>query len=245
MSPLRPIICILAVLPTVILFQGARGLVHQREAISSLHVKILIAESRLRSPRHDLLTDEQELSAAEGQLSALRAQDAGSVAESRSRQTATAAWIARVRRVQRLFNENPEQRVPDLRLLTAADWLRATLRLKFDNPMSDRYALLALRTAASARFSIPLQRALDKYARATHDAPPASIFALAPFFDDHADVESLARFEIISRNTIYASGPSSWLVNEKRGPDPGFYNSRILAPQRGEGLNTFTPTPSP
>ncbi|MCY7281309.1 MAG: hypothetical protein LH610_10525, partial [Sphingomonas bacterium] len=100
-----------------------------------------------------LLTVEQELSAAEGQLSALRELDADFLAENHSRQADTAAWIARVRRVEKLFTEYPEQRVPYLRLLTDADWLRATLRLKFDNASSNGQALLKLRTAASFRYN--------------------------------------------------------------------------------------------
>jgi hypothetical protein len=228
MSRFGLIVCMLAVLSAAILVQGAHGIFRQREHLDRLREKILVAESRLKSQSHNLLTDEQELSAAESQLSTLRAADAGSVTENRSRRADAVAWIARVRHVQKLFEDNPEHRVPYLRLLTDEDWLRTTLRLTFDNAMSDRNALSQLRMVAAGRYAFPLKRALNRYVTANGDTMPATVFAIAPYFDDFADAEGLNQFKIVGGND------APWTLNLKRGPDPQNYGSLLAAPDRGE-----------
>lgn len=138
----------------------------------------------------------------------------------------TMAWIDRVRHVQQLFEKNPDHRVPYLRLLKDEDWLRATLRMKFDNEMSERNALSALRMVAARQYQVPLRRALTRYAFANNDVQPVNIFAIVPYFDDPADAEGLNQFEIVSGNG------APWMLNLKRGPDPGNYGSMLAAPER-------------
>ncbi|OYU98532.1 MAG: hypothetical protein CFE26_27420, partial [Verrucomicrobiales bacterium VVV1] len=176
------------------------------------------SEQRLVAQRHNLGAIQQDLSAAESQLSALAPADAPTAARN-ARRAVAAAWIGRVNHVRRLFEENPEHRVPYLRLLTDEDWLRATLKLKFDNPGSDRNALSALRMAAAGRYQAPLTRALTRYALANNDAQPASMAMIAPYFKNPADAEGLNQFDIVREN----GGP--WLLKLKIGPAPQNYGS--------------------
>ena len=225
MTRLHIIIVTLTVSCGTILCLGERAFSHQRGQINHLRDQIRVNEQRLTAQRHDLSASEQDLSLAQVQLSALTPSE--ELAQgSESRYALAMAWIGRVRHVKQLFEANPDHRVPYLRLLTNEDWLRATLRMKFDNAMSDRNALGALRMAAARLYQAPLTRALTRYAHANNDVQPAGVFAVAPYFDDPVDSEGLSQFDIVVANG------APWMLSLKRGPDPGNYGSMLAAPKR-------------
>lgn len=226
MTRIRVTIGTLIVSFGVILGLGARALSYQRDNLNHLRDQIRVSEQRLVAQRHDLGASEQDLSAAESQLSALPHSDELTRRNS-DREAATTAWIGRVRHVQQLFEKNPEHRVPYLGLLTDEDWLRSTLRLKFDNAMSDRNALSALRMAAARRYEIPLKRALNRYALATGDATPAGVAVLTPYFDDPADSLGLVQFEVVAGNN-----GGGWALRSTTAPDPQNYGQIVVAPTR-------------
>ena len=226
MTRIHIITVTLTVSLATILCVGARALSQQRDRLDRLRDQIRGSEQSLVTQRRDLGAAEQDLSSAESQLSALAPADAPTAARD-ARKAVAAAWIGRVKHVRRLFEENPQHRVPYLRLLTDEDWLRATLPLKFDDAMSDRYALSVLRMAAARRYGTPLQQALDRYVLATGDIMPSTVSVIAPYFDDPAESEGLSQFEAVAGNN-----GSGWALRSTPGPDPQNYGQVVITPTR-------------
>ena len=201
-------------------FEG-RILFRQRDDLLAGQKRVAMNQRQAAALRGERDAAQKELRAAEQELAALPLPDAGAAA----RQSQVRDWLARLKRLQQLFTERAEQRIPELALLTDEDWLRAAQRASFEGEHETRKALADLRSRAKAKLSSRLIAALQRYAQAAGDEAPASILALAPHFAEPIDPAILQRYEIIN-DTRPGSPGSSALVAREKSPVDEDYDSR-------------------
>ncbi len=159
----------------------------------------------------------RDLAEAERQLAALPPLRPAAPEVSPERHSEMKAWLARVKRLHRLFDERPDQRIPEMQFLTEEDWLRVAKDIQFDSDETTRHALAALRTAAAEKFTPQLTAALRNFAKNPPENPP-TILALERFADPPIDPGLLVRYEL-SKTT---ETPPRWKVQTKAPVDADY-----------------------
>src|ERR1019366_3851937 len=106
------------------------------------------------------------------------------------------SWLARVKRLKQAFAEHPDQRIPELALLTDLDWLTLERQLRLDSEEDLRKARAKARDTAFGNFQMSLGQALRDYATAANGAPLSDVFQLMPYFKPPVDAAILQRYEI-------------------------------------------------
>jgi hypothetical protein len=124
-------------------------------------------------------------------------------------------WMGRVKRLQQIFAEKPEQRIPEMRFLTEDDWLRTSKTAKLDTDDGIRDALGAIRERALAHFARQLVAANQKYNRVAPGQKPATVQVLAAYFDPPVDLEILERYELRDAVPSARGSPNTWFVQNK------------------------------
>jgi hypothetical protein len=155
-----------------------------------------------------------DLAQAESELARLPAAsvDAGLPPAAR---TELDSWLGRVKRLQQIFAEKPEQRIPEMRFLTEDDWLRTSKTANMDTDDGVRDALGAIRGRALAHFAKQLVAANQKYNRDTPGQKPATVQVLAAYFDPPVDLEILDRYELHDPVPSGLGSPNTWFVQNK------------------------------
>ena len=172
----------------------------------------LAAESTALRRAHETLT--RDLAEAERQFAALPRARATAPADSPERRAELLIWLARVKQMRRLFDEHPEQRIPEMQFLTDQDWLRVAKRIDLDVEEGARKAFAAIRDIAATRFAPQLSSALKKFRDSSPGAAPPSIAALASFFEAPPDEAMLDRYELRKVTESYDPAPR-WRVQTK------------------------------
>ncbi len=153
-------------------------------------------------------------------------------------QAAIATLTARTRRLQDLFEEMPERKIPELALLKDDDWVSAAKDLKLDTDLQIRAAFNVLRSKAKNSAMTPaIQRALAAYELANPGTPIADINALAPYFDPPMPREILARYTTnpaeMSSSAYLVAEKASAMVDED-------YDTRLQVGLHGSSFNTVS-----
>jgi hypothetical protein len=218
------------------LLQGARMLVQQRTQTQASAQRASFFKKQLAALRSEQAIVAGELTLAEAQLASLPAssQSDATPAE-RARDAEIATWLVRVKHLKRLFDERPAQRIPELRLLTDADWLRAGKDLDFEDEEGVRKTLSNLRTTGKSRFQPSLNQAARKFA-AANSSPPLTVLALAAYVENPTDTDILSRYELITTNRPDRTGApkQSWALREQFAVDAD-YDNRFTVGPRGSG----------
>lgn len=210
----------------------ARVIVNQRvelQALQKLHTDTERLAAALRRTGDAI---HAELKAAEQQLEALPAPtflDAAMAA----REHETKAWLARVKQLKRLFEERPDQCIPEMQWLTDEDWLRVAKRASFADDHGTRKALGDLRNQAKEKFFKRAMLALRAFAKNANGEPPSSIMAFASSFETPVDAAILERYEIVKGDTYGGTKPGELTLREKRAVDED-YDSRWNATSNGQ-----------
>lgn len=119
-------------------------------------------------------------------------------------------WLLRVKRLQQVFDERPDQRTPEMKLLQDEDWLRVAKNASLDSDEHVRRALADIRAAALVRFGSQLLPALRRFATSSNSNASATIFALAQFLEPGTDATLLERYELKKSST--SRGGTEWTV---------------------------------
>jgi hypothetical protein len=223
-----------------VLLQGGRVLSQQREQAQSSRREVARLEMQLAAQRREYDATTRELTLAERQLAELSGPTNPALSEiERAREAEIGAWLARVKRLKQLFVQRPDQRIPEMRLLTDDDWLRLSKRLELDNEANIRKALAAARSAAKSRLAASLVKALPKFAQASGGEPPATVMALAPYLENPADAEFLPHLEVTSVNRSAESaryGILGWAIQEKTAVDADYDGRYCVNPNGGTAI---------
>jgi len=167
---------------------------------------------------------------------------------------------AQAQQIATYLEQMPNQKIPELKLLTDIDWLTAAKEAKFDNDADVRQTLSNLRKLAKSR--LPLGRALFAFTSANNGQLPADISELKPYFQsalgdsqlDDATLDAVfARYKLLHTGNLDELPQNSWIIAEASPVDKDFDSrakfgngtSTIInngtARSYAEGENTDTP----
>ena len=211
----------------------ARVILRQREELRRLQLRIAEGDRDALRMHKEGEVARRELATAERELAGHRVR-APLDAATEARRKETNGWLVRVKQLKRLFDERPEQRIPEMQLLTDEDWLRVAKRASFDDEHATRKALGELRSSAKHKFFSRLAPALRAFARTAEGEPPLTIHALARHFDQPVDAGTLQRYEILKGNPRGGPGGPELIVREKDPIDSDF-DSRTEATAAANG----------
>ncbi len=190
----------------------------QQKELSAKQRQLETDAAALRRERSTIAT---ELAQAEQQLAVMpspRSILSDAKAEHRDEIT---RWLARVQKLRQIFADNAGQRVPEMQFLKDEDWLRTAKTHPMDTDDDVRAAVGEIRSRGTRYFVDRISAALRKYNTVNQSERPATIQALAAYFDEPPDSTMLDRYAIIDR-PFSQDGKASmmWFVANKSPIDP-------------------------
>ena len=216
----------------------------QRALLASLRVQADQFAREVAQARTEAETARQELASARQELAAWRTR-AAEFADSPDAAATKGSWLARTRRLQQLFAQRPEQRIPELSLLTDRDWLSAAMTADLSSAEGQRKALGAARSIAKGKFVAELGAALRRYVLANQDMLPADILQLVPVFESPPDLAMLQRYQLQRTGQASAVKSSDEAIVERGLVDEQF-DSRYHVDARGNhGATSVADTADP
>jgi hypothetical protein len=108
-------------------------------------------------------------------------------------------WKAKKEKLQGIFAERPDQRIPEMQCLTDQQWLSLAKDADMDTEFGIGVALSDVRFASQQAFAPTFQKALNKFSEANEGNLPDSIAKLKPFFDSPVDDAILERYEVLGK----------------------------------------------
>jgi RNA polymerase sigma factor (sigma-70 family) len=128
-----------------------------------------------------------------------------------------AAWAKTANSFKQWFEQNPDKSIPELQLLTEADWLfeaRRNLQVFTNRSQGNDIHMIAdsLRTTAKSRFANMLSHALSGYIASNAGSLPDDLSQLLPYFAPVSDTSSFARSvdpSILQRYELLQTGQIS------------------------------------
>lgn len=230
MSSLKTTVCAAIAAAGIVAILLERDVAHaQRARLDALAAE----EARIRQQIAALRT-EAEVAARAGN-DALAASATAVPASSLA--TETSAWLERYRQLKDLFGARPEQRIPEMELLSDRDYLMCARDASFLTEDGTRRALAAVRTTAKGKLVKALAAAVKDYRRAHGGQVPTDVAGLAAFLPETLNVSHLARWEVIPPRTD--GRPVYDLLTEKVPVDVD-YDSRVRLQTSG-GTSTMGP----
>ena len=189
---------------------------------------------RLRRERDALLS---RLDAARQQSASAAETPSGSdAAPDLTQATEVERWVRQTKRLQQIFERRPDQKIPELALLTDLDWLRIARRVKLDTEDNLARAMAIVRNKAKDIFALQLQKALGAYATENHGQIPDDVTELRAYLDPSLDPALLAQYEMVGPGRSPGIPPDSVMKSKSLVDED--YDDRISF-QRGEG-DSFT-----
>jgi hypothetical protein len=211
----------------------ASVLSHQREQLHALGTTAAQLRAALAKLQREHLAATADLALAERQLAALPITRAPVANLTPQREIELSVWLGQVKQLRRLFDERPDQRIPELSLLTERDWLRDAKTARLDSEDGIRQALARLRDSAITAFQqSQLSPALRKFAKTAADDATPTIFALTPFFDAPVDPTMLGRYELGSVKNPSSRGSLQWRIQPLAPVDPDYDRRQQITASR-------------
>src|ERR1035437_1939575 len=122
------------------------------------------------------------------------------------------AWLAKKQKLQKAFEEMPDQRIPEMQALTDEDWLFYVKDIKLDSGDEVRTAMHGLRSSAKMKFGTPMMFALRKFMSANNGNWPDDAAQLKPFFDQPIDDAILQRYRVMDKGASQSAGWANGMV---------------------------------
>lgn len=178
-------------------FYETRLIARRQSQSAALELSLQKTAGQLSALRQTRERDLHDLSAAHQQLEELTALIKPALAATeRERESEMQAWLARSKQLHAWFDQNPDQQIPELRLLTDADWLRASRKIDLTDEEPRREALAKVRAIAKEKFTRDLARALTKFTAAHDEGLPSDVLELAAYLPPPADPAMLQRYAL-------------------------------------------------
>jgi hypothetical protein len=228
-------------------------MVEKQSASMAEQMRIVQLERDQASNRVVSLSDEIErLTRDSGELLRLRSgvtrlrsemQDSKHLAEKQptvSPQKPEKSDVGRLNQITQWLQRHPSEKSPELRLLSAQDWLKAA-EGSLDNEADYPFAMSKLRMTAEVQGVLPvLQAALKQYALANSGQFPEDVAELGQYMNPPLEEELLQRYEIQPVSGLQAAvGPSdvglgSDLVITEKSPVNEAFDARMIV-----GMSNF------
>src|SRR3954470_3206391 len=106
-----------------VILTDAHLLARKRNELTSIKRQIELSQADFEAARFENEKRERELASAEQELSALQAEIAAqNGSRNPEREAQIKAWLGRSKRIKQLFIQRPDQKIPELQLLSGEDW---------------------------------------------------------------------------------------------------------------------------
>jgi serine/threonine protein kinase len=143
------------------------------------------------------------------------------------------AWKQKKETLQKLFEERPGKRIPEMQLLSKEQWLDIAKDRDLQSETGIRQAMKQLRKAATSDFAAIAVPAVEKYVNDNAGQVPTNVSQLRPYFKMPVDDAILQRYAILPAAAVdmKISPAVKWVIAEKAPVDPD-YDERLTI--RGE-----------
>lgn len=200
---------------TAVMLAGAAGLYWQHRENSRLQTENerLRVEAAAR-PQRDVPREEEIT-----RLNAMLATEVQAIEGDQPYEDSLAIWIGQVRKLGTFLERHPELGIPEIALVSEADWLDATKGVTFEVEADYRKALAALRRIARNKSQAAISTALQQAIAANDGAPPESVEDLARHLPPGFDHSILQRFTLDPSGEIpelrVSGAPFRFILTEK------------------------------
>ncbi len=170
------------------------------------------ASQRIASLRDDI----ERLNQSTGELLKLRGEvtrlrnGAQAVAQMDNDPTVQLArtWKAKELKLRQLFEQKPDQRIPEMQFLNDEQWLDVAKTSDLDSTRGIRVAFSNIRAVATIAFAAKIQMALHTYMRASKNILPDSPLQLEKYFNPPVENAAvmLSRYEMLDQETQSKEG---------------------------------------
>lgn len=221
----RVLLGLIVIAVTVAVGEGSR-VFQLRALLFRLEARIDTMTAGGEALRKNHVITMRDLAAAQQQLAAIdqdlvQAERNGTTERNRE----IKKWARQVKKLHALFEERPDQKIPEMLTLSEAEWLLVAKTAELDTPDQIRAALARVRALAKNEFASKMNQALARFTEASHGTLPTSVSALGPYFSPPADPMILQRYEMhpalasqstdVSSTSNYIKGPFDYLIREK------------------------------
>ena len=145
---------------------------------------------------------------------------------------------ATVETLKKLLEKMPEKRIPELLLLSTADWLELAQNADTESEIGVQKAFSSIRNKAKNKFAPLLQDALKEYSGANGGQLPTDLSQVAPYFKAPVDGEALARYQLTVTGSLADVGQSHF-IKEKAPVDD--YDTLFEIGLNGFSVQNITP----
>ena len=141
-------------------------------------------------------------------------------------------WNAKEAKLRQLFDQRPDQRIPEMRFLTDQQWLQIAQGADLDSNRGIRVAMGTIRDSAITSFATRLQQALHTYKGANTNNLPDNPSQLAGYFRPPVeDVDAmLSRYEMLDREAQSQSRVEGAVILQKVLVDKAVDNAVLVGP---------------
>lgn len=125
------------------------------------------------------------------------------------------AWAAKKEKLQKLFEESPDQRIAEMQFLTDKDWLELVKDLDLDSEDGSRLAVHHVRTAAKLTSARMICIALDKFIKANQGNWPTDVSQLNSYLEKPMEDAMLQRYRIMDKDEARTGWLDGMVLIEK------------------------------
>ena len=141
-------------------------------------------------------------------------------------------WKAKLEKIKSLFDERPDQRIPELQFVTDQEWLDIAIEADLDSSDGVRNALGRVRYEGKNHFASMIQKALNKFTDANNGNRPNDVSQLKPFFDPPTEDSLLQRYRVLTQEEQQTSWLEGGVFVEKSVLDKWHDNLFVIGPQK-------------
>jgi len=147
----------------------------------------------------------------------------------------TLAWKAKEAKLRRLFEQMPDQQVPEMQLLSDQQWLDIARDADLDSKTGISKAMRAVRQTAKNNFAPQMAEALKEFVEANNGQLPNDLFQLKPYFKSPVNDIILQQYKLLFTGKMSDLQSGEWIVADQSVVDQGYGE-----PLRKIGLNGYT-----
>ena len=125
------------------------------------------------------------------------------------------AWAAKKEKLQKIFAERPDLRIPEMQFLTDKQWLDLVKDVDLDSESGIHAAIGFVRNSAKMSYAPIIQNALNKFIEANNGHLPNDVSQLNPFFEQPIDDAILQRYKIFDTEASRAGWLKGMVLIEK------------------------------
>ena len=125
-------------------------------------------------------------------------------------------WKAKEAKLKQLFDERPDQRVPEMRLLTDRQWFDIARDADLDSVGGIRKALSEVRKAAKNDFAPIMSEALNEFVDSNNGRLPDDLSQIRPYFKTPVDDAILQQYKLLHTGNLRDLPGGVFLVADKQ-----------------------------